>query len=414
MPDMKELCNTRHCERIIMITALLLRLIALLVVYGTADGMAAGFVDSTTYYDDVRYEAGAEYYSEHAADVIDVDTFTQAYDQYEDWVGHKLATPFDSTPLWYWVCCITTYIFRTKWAIRLLNVLLASLGVLYVFRFAECIYGHKAAVRSAWLLALLPYPVFFSCFAYKDHLVLVITFYLLYKAVFYRMGGQLGPFDIIKIILLGLTLMLVRSGLSVVLFAVCLIIAFVKDFKLDGTVRKKIILLLPAMVICMAVLLAKYSGTILYKLEFYLTRHEETLSGTTISYMTINGLSDLYKLPFAYMLAVIMPIGLFEPIHSWYSVIATANIVMCPISVGAALYLFEKKPEKIVFWSCFALYAVSIVTSLNIFRHYYSLLPFMLISFSAFTLQADRSRKLLFSWGTMTFSLVLILYYGLR
>ena len=174
-----EISTNHNKIKLIIITAFFVRLLMLFVVFYFQDYMEDGFIGSSTYYDDYRYELGAENYAVNAKSLIDVSAFVQVYAEVGDWVGYKLATPFDSTPLWYWVACIVIYIFKTKWVLRILNVVISSVAILYVYRFANMVYGEITAFKVCRLLAFLPYPVIFSCFSYKDQLVMLIFFYLL-------------------------------------------------------------------------------------------------------------------------------------------------------------------------------------------------------------------------------------------
>ena len=403
--------NQNKIKRVI-IEAIFFRLLMLCIVFCFRDYMEDGFIGSSTYYDDYRYELGAENYASNAKTLVDVPAFVQAYAEVGDWVGYKLATPFDSTPLWYWVACIVIYIFKTKWALRILNVVISSVAILYVYRFAYMVYGEITACKTCHLLAFLPYPVIFSCFSYKDQLVMLIIFYLLSKATQYRYTSKLKLKEIIAMAILTLVLMLTRSGLSIILILICVIIALIHDFTFLKHISKKALFIIPIAIVFLVVLFARYGDSIIYKLTYYLNRHEETLTGSTVSFLTINGVFDLYKFPLTYVFSGIMPIDMFSGLGSWYAVVSNLNLMMCPISVGATIYIVRKKPDNIVFWSCFGLYAISIVTSINIFRHYYSLLPFTLIVFSEFSSKGSKEQKLISYMLSFLFMMLLLIFYG--
>ncbi|WP_133067082.1 hypothetical protein [Eubacterium maltosivorans] len=413
---MSEACQNENkksskIKGIVMI-AICIRVIVLLFIAFFANNMSEGFVGSSTYYDDYRYEKGAEYYAQNATSLIDVSAFMSAFASVGDWVGNKLSNPFESTPLWYWIVCILTYLTKTVWSIRILNILLASFTIVYVFRFTDLIYGDRTATKASYLLALLPYPVIFSCFSYKDQLVMFITFYLLYIAEKYRMSNVIKKKDIFAVLIFSLMLMLTRSGFSILLFLVCFVIAFVKKLTDIKKYKKKLLAIGFFGIITICILLIQYSDIIIYKFEYYIIRHENTLDKTTIAYLTINGIRDIYKLPFTYIFSMIMPIEMFGEVTSWYSIVANFNIIMCPISVGAALYVFKKKPDKLVYWCCLMLYIFSIITSINIFRHYYSLIPFSLIFFSDYWCRASGIEKLICGLVSLTYATLLIVFYG--
>ena len=150
------------------------------------------------------------------------------------------------------------------------------------------------------------------------------------------------------------------------------------------------------------------------KLGYYINRHEETLTNTSISFITINSFRDIYKLPFTYLFSMIMPINLFGKIDSWYAIVSNINIIMCPISVGAFLEIFKRKYDKAVYWGCMILYLVSIIASINIFRHYYSLIPITLMNYSSFRQKVDDKNYILYLSLTFGFIALLLMFYGFR
>ncbi len=109
-----------------------------------------------------------------------------------------------------------------------------------------------------------------------------------------------------------------------------------------------------------------------------------------------------------------MPVQLFGNIKSWYSIVANCSVIMTPIAVGATLYAVKRnKIDKVIYWGCMALYLASIVTSINIFRHYYSLMPLSLIFFSDYWDKSDATWKGLVIILALLFSMLLIIFYGL-
>ena len=325
----------------IFFRALLIRLLTLLLIFSFSGSFEEGFIESSTYYDDYRYEQGAFEYAEKANSLIDISAFTAAYATVGDWVGyHFIENPLDSSPLWYWIVCIVTYIFRIKWIIRILNVILASLAIVFVGEFANMLCSKKATNMAIFLLTFLPYPVIFSCFAYKDQLIMLCTFYLLYVAMQYRLYARINKIQTIIFVIAAIILLFTRGGLTAVVLALCAYIAFIKSFRLK--IRKKQIILLILVVAGLVAVISRSFDTILFKMQYYFTRHKETLGGTTIRFITINGLGDIYKLPFTYIFSIIMPIHLFGNIKSWYSIVANCNVIMTPIAVGATLYIVKR------------------------------------------------------------------------
>lgn len=397
----------------VFLRAFFVRLVLLIFVICLNGVLEEGFVEGSTYYDDYRYEQGAIVYSETASSVIDVKAFTSAYVSVGDWVGyHFVENPLNASPLWYWIVCILVYIFKTKWAIRIFNIIVSSAAIVSVGEFTSLLCDAKVTNMVTSLLTFLPYPAIFSCFAYKDQLVMLCTFYLLCTSLKYRYFGEMTKKRIAVIIVSSVALLFTRGGFTAILLTLCAVLAFVKDFHFKMVKRQVFLFALVAIAV-IVVLLRSY-GTVVYKLQYYLTRHEETLRGTSIDFITINGIRDIYKFPFTYTFSMIMPIGLFRKITSWYSIVANCNAIMTPMAVGSVLYIFKRdKLDKIVYWGCLALYLISIVTSINIFRHYYSLMPFTLIFFSDYWVKSNRNEKGVVIILAMLFVFLLIVVYGI-
>ena len=405
----KEGENTKR----IFLAAFLVRLAMLIIILLVGGEMAKGFIDSTIYYDDYRYELGAKRYAERAESIIDVDVFTDVFDALDDRTGHYLENPIDHSPLWYWIVCVLLYITKTYLSVRLLNILLAAMAVIYVYKLARDLLGEKAARLAALLLMFLPYPVIFSCFGYKEQLVMLTTFYLLYQAYHFRLTRSISRVSVLGVILAVITLTLIRGGLSSILYVLCLAIALqdvVRNFFKEKPGKLKLTIMIIAVLLVIA-LLIRTSGTIIYKLNFYLKHNEETVVGSNISIFTISSITQIYKLPFSYIFSMVMPIGLNVGWSSWYGVVAHLNVLMTPIAVGAGLYFFKKKKNWFTYLVCLGYYLISIMTSLNIFRHYYSLIPLSLMFFSAYIADASKKKKIIVFSLAAVYSALLIGYY---
>lgn len=409
-----EVCENSINRKRVFLRAFFVRLILLIVIICFTSFFEEGFIESSNYYDDYRYEQGAIAYSESASDIIDVNAFTSAYASVGDWVGYNFVeNPLNASPLWYWIACVLVYIFKTKWAIRVFNIIVASAAIVKVGEFSSLLCDAKATRMVILLLTYLPYPAIFSCFAYKDQLIMLCTFYLLCAALKYRYFGEITKKRVVIIIVFSVALLFTRGGLTAVLLALCALLAFVKDFHFK--IEKKQAILFALVAIVVIAVLSRSFGTIIYKLQYYFARHEETLGDTSIGFIAINGVRDIYKLPFTYIFSIIMPIGLFGKISSWYSIVANCNVIMTPIAVGATLYIFKRdKIDRVVYWGCLALYLISIVTSINIFRHYYSLMPLTLVFFSDYWTKSSNQAKSIVIILSLLFALLLIAYYGIR
>ena len=385
--------------RRIFCAALALRLIVLAVVMLTPWKDSFMGINSQLA-DDWRYEAGAVNYALLARAPLDPWAFTRAYAVLGDSIGYVLDQPFVTPPLWYFVVCGLYYLFRSVWAIRILNTVLSSLAAVATALFAWEAYGRGAGRTAGWLMALLPYPVLFCCFGFKDNAVMALTMTLLYHALLVRRGKRLRPGRIAVICLAALALLLLRSGLSAVLLAVCVLLAVKKP-------KRSVLLVLAAAGL---VGLAVAWPTISYKLSFYLDRNASDTE-TALSMIKVTGWRDLYKLPFAWLFAMITPFGLFGGIRSFYDIAVHLNLTLIPLAVGAALFLFRKKEDPLLYYACLGYYLVSVIPSLGIFRHLFSVMPLTVVFFSAWAGGMDRNRKQIWLGLTALAVLVLCAYY---
>lgn len=397
-------------NRIIRV-AVLIRLLMLILI-ACSGGWEQSFIGQGS--DDRKYEVGAELFAQNATSLFDVKTFTWAFNAVDstDWTGYHLNQPLSSSVVWYLIVTLLVWFTKTKYSIRLLNIFLAIGSLKYIYNFADKIWGKEVALKSVKLYAVLPYPVIFCCFGYKEELAMFCTFYLLSHSIDFRMGEKITFLPVIKMILVALTLLGIRSGISLIFLALCLAIIFFPNLKtnLKFSVKKAVPFLVMFMIGIFA--FARYGETISYKANIYLGGSRG--DGDTISVLMINSISDIWKLPFSYMFSIIMPINLFENLDSWVSIINTVNICMVPISVGCALYLIMiKKPDKIVYWGTLTYYLIYVISSLNIFRQYASLLPLNLIYFSAFTVNANKSMKQLMYILSGIMALTLVIFYML-
>lgn len=403
----------------IMFVGLVLRLIVLTIVLTTRSAISIGFMGDSFLNDDVRYEAGATIYSETAQSLIDVDAYRSAYLAVGDGVGSNTEGVFSSTPLWYWICSGMMYIFHTNIVIRLLNVLLGVLSIKYVYLFVSELSSEQVAIKSARLMAYLPYPVIFCCFAYKDQLLTFILFYLFYKAARYRNTGKLLTSDIVGIILSALALFLLRSGLSIILLLIAVVIGISNERgeiirSIISKHRTGIILGTFLSVVIGGVILYKNIDVILFKVEHYQMRYTYSeVSQASINFAVIRGPSDFWKLPIDFVLSIFLPIGRYNQYYSWYGVVALLNYVSVPIAVGNVFYLFQKKFDKISYWLIMAVYIISAISSINICRHFYSLLPICYIAYSDSVSKMSPGNKLFLFGGSLLLLSLLLWHYFL-
>ena len=395
----------------IVICGLILRLVMLLIIAVVDGFQQEGFLSSTIHADDWRYVEGAEIFARNARNIFDFNAFTRAYALLEDWVGYSIAGKglFSATPLWYFICCFVTYIFRSGWVVRIITACLGAVAMIYIYKFALYIYGRKTALLSVKLVAFLPYTVIFSCFAYKDHRMMTVMFYIFYKAAKFRRLKEISRSEIVMVALCAIMMMLLRSGFSVVILGVAFVIA--ADINLKRMNLKKTVYygIIGAGVL---VFVVAFWATIQFKLTHYTVDRRESVATNTISFLMISSVFDIYKLPFAYLFAAVSPVEPFCQTHTWYAVVANLNIIMCPIAVGSLFYAIQKKKDWNVYLGTMLLFVFTIVTSLNIFRHYYSLLPFLFIYFSEFHTKASGVKKITAYSISAAFALALVAFYG--
>ena len=173
--------------KIVLISAFCIRVLTLIAIICLGDYVPSlGFIGNTELYDDYRYEEGAVIYAEIAQSLFDVSAFTYAYDELGDWTGHNLDNPFISTPLWYWICCVIVYLTDCRWIIRILNITLSIFTIKILYDICTLIFNKRAAVLSAKIISYFPYFVVFSCFSYKDSLIMFATFGLILEGCYAR------------------------------------------------------------------------------------------------------------------------------------------------------------------------------------------------------------------------------------
>lgn len=395
-------------EKKIFFITISIRIVFLILVILLSTHMEKGFIASHRDVDDWRYEEGGFYYSQNATSLIDTQTFTEAYGRMDDYTGYNLNKPFSSTPLWYWVVCIVMYITKTYWVVRILNIIIAGVSSVVIYNFTKKIYGEKVARLTSKLFALLPYPVLFSLFSYKDHLVLLFTFYLLDTSVYLKYNRKITLQKILISIVVVLGIMLTRSGLSIILLGVCFVIVFIREINIKNIFNIKMLFLL---LLVIGLFLIFYQD-IMHKYNAYSTINLDTKeTNNTISLVLITSIKDLYKVPLTYMFSIINPIGIGSFNNSWFSIVSNINFVMIPIAIGSLLYILtKKKRDKIIFYSLLGYYLISIIMSTGIFRHYYSLLPITFIPFSDYIYRSRKEEKLILIIFS-TLGIIALFYY---
>lgn len=389
----------------IFFQALLIRAIFLVAVICSGEKMYSGFADNTFFYDDYRYEQGAMEYAQTAEHLIDPVAFTSSYWSVHEWV-HLDINPFKTTLLWNFYCAIIVKLTHCKYSIRLTCILLSSLSIIVIYKFANRLYDEFVATRTAYIMAYLPYFVIFSCFPYKDHLIMLLTFTTLYIALKTRLDKRIDKKSVLVYIISFLILFLLRSGLTVLLVLATLVLAYGQRIKKQ--MSPKMLLIVVIGIAFLIVAFVKSYDDIIFKSTYYLGR-KEGLSGLSIA--SIKSIGDIWKLPITYLYSIISPIDLSAPIESWLAIVQHINIIMTPIAVGAFLYFFIHKDNRDVDFILLAIYLVPAVISIGIFRHYYSALPIPIMYAVSFREKMTYSYFAVWMFSSLIYVIALVIYY---
>lgn len=376
----------------LMMVSVVIRVIALCFILLCADKLPSlGFIGNTPDYDDYRYEQGAYLYSQEANSIIDVDTFTSIFDSMGDWTGHHLQPErwLIEGCLWYWIICILTYITKFRYVCRILNIILAAFITKYIYEITSFLYSHKAARIAALIFAIFPYTVIFSCFSYKDTLVCFCIFYIL---LFFVKAKHNMPSNKIKMIIVCLLFILLRSGVSELFIGLCVIY-----YCFEGANKitfKKFVNGIILIVIGLLVMFIS-SDVIFFKFYSYIgnTSTTDLLGGSLVK---ITNIKDIWKLPLTLSFCVLQPIGFTFKNVSWYTIVSRLNILMIPILISFIFeFLINKRKDKALSVILLVFYAICSVSSVLIFRQLYSIWPIPVIYASNFLSEKKKTNIVL-------------------
>lgn len=390
----------------ICIWGFVLRLFVLAIIVLFGNELTTGFLSSDIINDDVRYQAGAEIYALKAKNVFDINALGNAYYQ----AGDYSIIYGSGVQLWYWIVAIAMYIFRTHVVVKILNIAFAILTIKYIYDIGDKIYGRKAALIAASLYAFLPYPVFFSCFLYKDQ------FYTLVVLAIFRIiilkGTGLNYKDLLYLVPLFVLATTIRTGLSVFI----LVVVIYLYVRLNGSARKskfRIWLIAPILLVGLYFLFEFNAGSIDRKFDAYVLGYEASSDGI-VSLISIKSIYEIYKYPIALLFMMLLPIQTKLSITSWADITGILNIIVVPVAIGVLWYFANWKIRKSpLFWGIQVLYLITIVSSLGIFRHSYYLQPYMMLFFAHFIVTLSSSDKKNFKFVsvlmTLSYSFLLLL-----
>ncbi|MCI8288045.1 MAG: hypothetical protein HFH89_10385 [Lachnospiraceae bacterium] len=356
-----------------MLIALFARLAMLIIIAVLAEQIPAyGFIGNTPDYDDFRYEQGAVLYAEQAGNIIDVGAFTRIYDSMGDWTGHHLANPLTEGFLWYWIVCAMTYITGWRWWIRIFNIVLSVFITKYIYELSEILFTEKTAKRASLFYAVFPYTVIFSCFSYKDTLV---SFCIFFIAVFFAKAKhkeKLNEKQKIMLIIVCLIFVFVRSGVSEIWIALCMVYYY---FEIRDRMPFKRLIVIMVLLTAGIIMTFLTADLILYKFNAYIGgASTEGLSGGAL--VKITGIRDIWKLPFTFVFSILQPIGFRGGISSWASIVSSCDILMCPIAISAIMeVVFHRRKDKYLSIVMLTFYLICSISSVLVFRQLYSVWP---------------------------------------
>ena len=371
-------------RKIIQNPVLIITISGFLIRLGLLISMLTVLSDFTEPYfiaDDIKYEKLAYTYMQNAGSFIDISFF------------NKITAGYLQT-FWPWIMCITSYIFKSVYASRYINIILSALciPVLYslTYRISE---NKKTAITACSLFAFLPVTVLTSTFPIKDIFITFGVFYVLDVLVTIQKGQRPEISKIIISIILLVCIYFTRGAVSEILLLIFAVF-YMQRFKKE---KNHVALCITAF-LCLIALLLFGNGIFSAfdtKIETY-SGYGTTESGA-LSFR-INSITDSYKLPFTYFFATLQPLrtNLFTESTAsvWLDILAYANISIYPIAIGNFIYIFKKK-KNLFFWlSTIIFYCAVIILSLGIFRHYLFLLPVQIINFALF-LEQDRKNNLI-------------------
>lgn len=362
---------------------LLVRLVALAVVCIFSHNLTTGYLRSNYESDDLRYLDGAITYSKMASSVIDVDAFVNAFlsfSKYNDNTAYS-----DDIALWYWIMCILAYFFRFEIILKIINILFGVWCIALIYKLCKLLYPEKPIIgkTAALLYAFFPYPVFFSCFLYKDQFLTLITLAIFY--ITYNSKTIFSPLAIIKLGLLLLTFTLIRSGL-VPLLLLC--IGYIEYYKRERSQSKnsiiKKIFIIGIFLILAIIFYFYFFDTIYHKFQAYVNNRalSSEVAGSTISYFLMNSPLDFWKAPFAFVFTTIQPLYRGGGITNWEHIVSIINFCSIPVIIVNFWYVFQKKSNKIFWRSIMAIFFVMLIVSMGITRHFYYLLPYIFIFYA--------------------------------
>ena len=372
----------------------LIRLASLLLI------LTAGSVGFEPYFiiDDISYETLASNYIQIASSPIDLNAF------------RAIGASAYLTTFWSWVTCISAYLLRSQFAGRLVNVILSTISIKFIFNLTLNISrNNNTALVAAKYFAYLPLPILTSCFNIKDIFLTFSVLYIFNILVKFQKSIKISGIEILVSLILSGAIYFTRGAVveSISLFLVVLIAA--RYYKKKHFLKLIFWALIGTIIIY--IFINQIRGSFIQKIDDY---SGYALMDTTLSTIQMSSISQIYKLPFSYFFASLQPLKLnyfsFGNSKPWLIIISYLNISIYHLAIGNFLYIFSKK-KNLLFWSMtFAIYSAIISLSLGIFRHYLFLFPIIILNYCLFMETHKIQKRQLIFMGSSGLFLLLLLY----
>lgn len=311
---------------------------------------------------------------------------------------------------WPYVICLFAKLLGTKYAGRILNIVLSTLCIYVVYNLALRITRKPdKSLLAAKLMAFLPYPTLFCVFNIKDFYIMFGVFYTFYLFVKWQNNESVKISEGIFSLLLLLGVYFARGGVvEVIGITAAFFIAhrFIKNRQygylgLFATAALLVFLQLSDSII----------GAFDTKLDDY---GNVGLQANGLKMVQMNSIYDIYKFPLQYLFSILMPFSYnyfaITNEFTWLGLLTIVNVAMYPIAFGCVLYLFMRKHNPVFFWSTFLVYIIITAMVLAIFRHYFFLFPLHVLNFVCFLDRANKGHiKILWGLAGALFFLVFML-----
>lgn len=339
------------------------------------------FIDIYMFADDVNYEKLALRYLQSATSVIDYDTFASIG-------GAGYLQVF-----WPWVLCISSYLFKTQFAGRFINILLSTIIIKIIYNLVfEISDNTKTALKAAKMYAFFPASAIFCCFPFKDIYISLVVFFTFHSMVLIQSDTKLSLKRSVVNIALLVGLYFARGAVTELLIIFILGQLLVESYQKKRYDR----LLMDFALTGVFIILFAQDISIAFskKMNDYFYTDFARTTGTAIAIVRIDSIYQIWKLPLTYAYSLLNPftLNLFTRADSesiWSHIVSVGNIVIYPVAIGNIFYIFKKKHNLYLWTTSLIMYLAVIVMSLGISRHYYFLYPLALVNYSLFL---ERSR----------------------